>query len=81
MSKVEVIVNNCRGSQEQVRTYGPELIRETFDSELEALKIANVFRGPGLSVIVRPHYNDTSRSFHEFRSFHGEPFKRVEFQV
>jgi len=34
----------------------------------------------GFCVVVRPSYNNDDGSFHEYRSFNGEEFTRVDFR-
>lgn len=78
MSKVNVIVVKCAGVDDNCRSYGDRLVDATYDTVEEATAQADPHRRQGVSVIVRPTYNesdDKGRFFREWRSFHGEAFK------
>jgi len=49
--------------------------------EERAIMDAEPFRKHALAVIVRPSYNDKKLAYHEFRSFDGRPFTRVDFKA
>lgn len=47
-----------------------------------AKALGNPHRGLGVSVLIRPNYNETDADgtfFREWRSFNGEPFREVRF--
>lgn len=60
-------------------------VRETFSenhytSEQSLVRDMIKFAKQGVGLIVRPQFNDNERGdFHEWRSFDGAPFHRVEF--
>ena len=79
----EIIVSRCASGQNGWHTYG-ESVRETRagDSDRLRQRFAHLC-APGFAIIVRPTYNDSPApnfAFHEWRSFNGEPFKRVDFK-
>lgn len=77
--KVSVLVTKCVGNASRgFSSYGERLVDEVLPSVEEATVLGNTKRGKGLSVIVRPHYNevdDNGRFFREWRSFDGDEFK------
>lgn len=76
---VEIIV--MAWDKDSGKSYGVRLSHDVIMSEEKAQVIAGDFCKPGLCVVVRPKYNDDNDlSFHEFQSFDGGPFKRVEFK-
>ena len=77
MYKCEVIVSRCNTSG--THAFGLTL-RETFPQYAwEVLPNVGYLRQKGTSVTVRPLYNDQNGSFHEYRSFNGEEFRKVTF--
>jgi hypothetical protein len=76
-----VIVSRCfyhPNKPYEETVYGMALSETTSMGEEYALRFADPFRIPGLSVTVRPNFNDEGLKFHEFRSFNGGAFKRVD---
>jgi hypothetical protein len=77
-----IIVSRCfyhPNKPYEQTVYGMALSETTGMGEEYALRFADPFRLQGLAVTVRPNFNDEGRKYHEFRSFNGEPFKRIEF--
>ncbi len=85
--QITIIISPAVKDGNSYRVYG-ESIRETRNiysprKEAEAeilhnLEIGWLRVGSGLSIVVRPQYNDDAEgSFHEYRSFDGENFKLV----
>lgn len=65
------------------RIYGPRLLDVKTQSLDDAFAIGKDKTADGMSVIVRPNYNETDskgRFFREWRSFNGEPFKEVRWE-
>jgi hypothetical protein len=82
---VSVIVSKCTPNGDRV--YGENLVNETFKNPpaLEnATAFGNLLREKGKSVLVRPQYNEKDEKgkfFREWRSFNGEPFKEVRWEI
>ena len=78
--KVQVIVTEW-GPRTRT-TAGLRFVETMEQAEEACLYAAEPFRKPGICVIVRPCYNDDNEtlSYHEFRSFDGGRFERVDFK-
>jgi hypothetical protein len=77
---VQVIVSRCVGD----RIYGDRLVDQTFSSLTQAKLLGAANKAEGKSVIVRPNYNEEDekgRFFREWRSFNGESFKEVRWDL
>ncbi len=75
--KIVVIVSKCVKD----RIYGESLI-DTYATLEEARRVGESKRADGMSVVVRPSFNeedDNGRFFREWRSFNGEEFREVRF--
>ena len=73
---VEVIVNKYDADSECV--YNIPFFRKEFSSIDAAMTVGESEKSFGISVIVRPNYNeadDKGPFFREWRSINGEPFK------
>jgi hypothetical protein len=78
MSNIQVIVSLCYKDLNQEWLNGHPIEDEIFASLEAANEFAEGFKSLGVSVIVRPTYNETDstgRFFREWRSFNGEAFK------
>ena len=83
-TNVKVIVSKCVGEGDDVRVYGERLFEGNYPTVEEATSQADKFRDKGVSVLVRPTYNerdDKGRFFREWRSFHGEAFKECRWDI
>lgn len=61
-------------------SYGTSLRSvESYENDETALRMNDQFIKVGLGVVVRPQQGDGDRSFHEYRSFDGKPFERIDF--
>lgn len=84
-SKVTVIVTQCSGSHEKgdLTAWGERDETSHFNC-IAAMEFAETERAKGICVIVRPNYNEKNAQgefFREWRSFHGEAFKEVRFDI
>jgi hypothetical protein len=80
MQTVSVISSQCVRD----RVFGDRLRDATFRNVESANDFARELLEPGVSVIVRPNYNEhdhNGRFFREWRSFNGEPFREVRWQI
>lgn len=85
--EIEIIVSPC--DKAGTRCYGARLTEKNsnYDStDFKGFEERMIYRAkdfclPGLSVLVRPSYNDPENEgeFYEWRSFNGEPFEKVVF--
>jgi hypothetical protein len=73
---VSVIVSKCRWDGNAYHAYA-RISEEQVESVLAGLSKGIAKRAKGLSVIVRPNFNNDDGSFEEFRSFDGGQFYRV----
>jgi hypothetical protein len=81
MKTISVIASPCN---DEGRIHGDRLCDAMFKAEnvAAASELANSLRKKGVSVILRPNYNDENgRSFREYRSFNGEDFREVVFNI
>lgn len=86
---ITVIVSKARaildGDLPSYRVYGDRLVDETFTDMDAAKSLADSKLGKGLSVILRPNYNETDengkRYFREWRSFDGEALREVRWGI
>jgi len=65
-------------------TLAETIFRENFFSVEDARKAGEGFRGERISVLIRPNYNeenDTEEFFREWRSFNGEDFAEVRWNI
>lgn len=84
MKTISVIASKCTGVTETLRVYGERECDATFrESDKDAaFELGNSLRKDGIAVTVRPNFNDEGeRSFREYRSFNGEPFKEIVFKL
>lgn len=77
---ISVIVSKCEGDW----IYGERLVDTTFplSSWEDACLLGESHRAPGMSVVIRPNYNeeeDGVKFFREWRSMHGVVFQEVRF--
>lgn len=75
---VSVIVTKCAGGT----IFGERLVDERFPNVDEAKALGNTKIAAGMSVLVRPNYNETDADgtfYREWRSFNGEDFREVRF--
>jgi hypothetical protein len=75
---ISVIVGECDGSG---RLIGSRLFDERYPTLEEAMRVGKHKCADGMSVIVRPNYNEKdSRGdfFREWRSFNGDAFKECK---
>lgn len=80
--KVHLIVSKCVGSGDKIRTYGECILDITYDTAEEAMAEGKKHQDKGVGVLVRPNYNEGDGTWYrEWRSFHGEPFKEVRFEI
>lgn len=73
----------CGESIRETRTlYHETCLKDVHDFEAKLVKDFESWLRPEsrLSIVIRPNYNDGPQTFHEWRSFNGEGFKRVEFK-
>lgn len=91
---ITVIVSPCYTSGGGWRVWSAASVRENkpfYINSLEELNkaeedLVRTFGAmlrpqSGLSIVIRPRWNDDERSFHEWRSFNGEDFQRVVFKA
>lgn len=80
---ITVIVSKCYTNREGVQcAYGDRIVDESFSDVAQATSRARKETREGVSVIVRPNYNEKDADgefFREWRSFNGEPLKEVRF--
>lgn len=85
---VSVIVSRCVARKdtsfpfkETWSSYGECLTNKTFPSVESARDFAEPKRDQGMSVVIRPNYNEPNEGYQyrEWRSFNGEPFEEVRF--
>lgn len=61
-------------------SFGPPLRSiVSYENDETALRMNEQFIKPGLSLIIRPHHNDEAGLTHEYRSYDGKPFERINF--
>ncbi len=75
---VSVIASRCVGDRGKETIWGDCLVDARFSSLEEAMIEGKKHCGRGMSVIVRPNYNEQDERggyYREWRSFHGEAFK------
>lgn len=73
---VSVLVSRCIRD----RLFAVSLFNESFYSLDTAMSVGKTKQADGVSVIVRPNYNEEDskgRFFREWRSFNGSPFEEV----
>lgn len=78
-TNVSVIVSKCN---DEGRIFGDRLFDEKYPTVEEARAIGLTKCADGVSVIIRPNYNETDsegRHFREWRSFNGAAFKECRF--
>ncbi len=78
---VSLIVSKCTNEN---RIYGDRLIDITFSTLEEAIVMGDKKRAAGLSVIVRPNYNEhdsKGKFYRELRSFNSNNFKECQFRL
>ncbi len=83
MHKIEIIVSQYSSITGNI--FGARLTTEDiYDSEDAAVRAAKPFIREGFSVIVRPKSvarDKSPKGFHEWRSFDGKPFEKIEFKA
>ncbi len=82
---VQVIVTLCCAGEGGYRIYGERLHDDTFAS-LEAARLwGESAKDQGLSVLIRPNFNERdetgARFFREWRSFDGRPFQEIRWNI
>ena len=81
---VKVIFSKCiwNGKANSWQTWGEWIGEHDLKTLTAARRLGDSLIVKGLSVIVRPTYNEKDvqgRFYREWRSFSGEPFKEVRF--
>ncbi len=79
--EVQVHVTKC--DPEGTQTYGGPQFNHNFSMQT-AQFVGDALREAGMCVIIRPLYNEQNnvgRFFREWRSFNGEPFKEVRWDL
>lgn len=88
---VTVLVSKCVylgdknfGETGGYRIYGKRLVEVSYSTLAEARAEGDKLRATGMSVVVRPSYNETDADgtfFREWRSFNGERFQECRFGI
>ena len=91
-NRITIIVSHCRPVPYEPGNYTAydRISEKSFDGfnpfeVAKAVRVANSSRKAGISVLLRPHYNETDeegkRFYREWRSFDGGEFKEVRFSA
>lgn len=84
MNTTTVIVSACRKKRDGVYLVYGDCKRETFLNLAAARSNGEAKKAMGLSVIVRPNYNEfdaEGKFFREWRSFDGAAFEEVRWRI